>query len=261
MGIIDGNELDASLNIPLYYQLVIIFKRLILNGTLQEGDALPSELELCGHFGISRSTVRQAFAALEKEGIVVRKRGKGTFVSKPKLNRRLKNLYSFSEEMKMAGRRVQSKTLAFELLDSPQEDLMSRLNLRSGDKVYKMVCLQIVDKDPMILETVFVPEKFCQGLTAQDVENKPLYSDILQGEHGVKAARATETYECTVVDKNEAVLLNCKPNSGAFFVQRVSYTEKDEIFELALMLVRGDKCRYEIELKRDDISLMQTFNY
>jgi GntR family transcriptional regulator len=259
-GIIDGNELDASLNIPLYYQLVVIFKRLILNGTLKEGDVLPSELELCERFGISRSTVRQAFASLEKEGIVERHRGKGTFVSTPKLSRRLKNLYSFSEEMKMTGRRPESQTLAFELLERPQRDLVGRLKLNSGDKIYKMVRLRIADGEPIILETVFVPEKFCPGLTAEELEEKTLYHDILLGEHGVRAARATETYECTIVDKNEAELLKCKPMSGAFFVQRLSYTEKDEVFELALMLVRGDKCKYEIELGHDDVSVMRTFD-
>ena len=252
------NELDTNSDIPLYYQLVVIIKRLITSGALTEGDILPSELELCEKFGISRSTVRQSFAALEKEGLVDRHRGKGSFVSSPKLNRRLKNLYFFTDEMKAMGLRPESKVLDLELLDPPTDDLVKRLGLSENDAVYKIVRLRIANGEPIILETVFIPYKYCPGITSEFLETKSLYKDILW-KKGIQVAKATETYECTVIDKNEASLLGCQPGSGAFFVQRVSETDTGEIFELALMLVRGDKCKYEIELMPDDISVKRRF--
>ena len=68
-----------------------------------------------------------------------------------------------------------------------------------------------------------------------------------------------ESYEATVIDKNEAELLHTRPGSGAFFVQRISENEAGDIFELALILVRGDRCRYEIELEPDNVSVQRKF--
>ena len=74
------SKLSLSSNIPLYAQLVGIIKREISSGALKIGDLLPSEAELCRALDISRNTARQAIGELEDEGLVVRKRGKGTFV-------------------------------------------------------------------------------------------------------------------------------------------------------------------------------------
>ena len=72
------SRLSLESDIPLYSQLVNIIKRNITAGTLNPGDQLPSESELCKNFDISRSTVRQAVSMLEDEGLVVRKQGRGT---------------------------------------------------------------------------------------------------------------------------------------------------------------------------------------
>lgn len=93
------NPLSLDSEIPLYSQLMGIIKRSITSGALKVGDLLPSEAELCRSYDISRNTVRQAIGALEEEGFVVRKRGKGTFVTDP--NTRRKGVqYSFSSRRK-----------------------------------------------------------------------------------------------------------------------------------------------------------------
>ena len=79
-------------NVPLYYQLESLIRRCISSGLLKPGDMLPSEMELCQNFSISRSTVRQAIGRLEEEGLVQRHQGKGSFVAEPKLHRRTENI-------------------------------------------------------------------------------------------------------------------------------------------------------------------------
>ena len=92
-----ASRLSMDSDIPLYTQLVGIIKQNISSGELNVGDLLPSEAELCRTMGISRNTVRQAIGELEEEGLVVRKRGKGTFVADP--NARGKCVrYSFTTE-------------------------------------------------------------------------------------------------------------------------------------------------------------------
>lgn len=252
------SELNTDSQVPLYYQLVVIIKRYITSGVLKPGDLLPSELELCEKLNISRSTVRQAFAALETEGLVLRQRGKGTFVSTPKLKRSLNNLYSFTAEMNELGLTPESETLAFERI-YPTGDLIARLRLKSTDYVFKMVRLRKADGEPLMLETIFVPEKFCPGLTKEMISSHSLYQTI---EHasGAKPARAVESYETTIIDKNEAALLHTRPGSCAFFVQRISENEAGDVFELALILVRGDRCKYEVELQPNAVSIQRKFH-
>ena len=102
-------SLSMASDIPLYAQLTGIIKNTITSGTLRVGDLLPSEAELCDKFEISRNTVRQAIGELEEEGLVVRKRGKGTFVADP--NARGKCVrYSFTTEISSLGK-VPSSTM------------------------------------------------------------------------------------------------------------------------------------------------------
>ena len=87
-------RLSMDSDIPLYAQLVGIIKRNISTGALAVGDLLPSEAELCRWMNISRNTVRQAIGELEDEGLVVRKRGRGTFGSRYQPPRRALLLYN-----------------------------------------------------------------------------------------------------------------------------------------------------------------------
>ncbi len=105
-------KLSLSSNIPLYAQLVGIIKREISSGALAIGDLLPSEAELCRALDISRNTARQAIGELEEEGLVVRKRGKGTFVADPNTNRRGVR-YSFTTEVSSLGKTPSSTLVDF----------------------------------------------------------------------------------------------------------------------------------------------------
>ena len=249
------SELDYYSQTPLYQQLITIIKRSIDSGTLKEGDMLPAEMELCERYGVSRSTVRQAFSALEQEGIIARYRGKGTFVTSPKLKRTLKNLYSFSAEMTMLGLESSSELLTFETIRATG-DLTERMKLREGEDVFKFVRLRRANGEPLMLETDFVPVRLCPQLSKEVLRDKPLYN-TLEKESGLKPARAVESYDVTTIDANEAELLNTRTGSSAFFVQRISEDAEGVVFEMAIMLVRGDRCRYEVELKGENISFLR----
>lgn len=247
------SHLAEDIDVPLYYQLVGIIKRNITGGILKPGDLLPSEAEICEIYRVSRSTVRQAFSALEAEGLIFRRRGKGTYISNQKLKRRLDNLYSFSNDMIQQGLTPRSKMLNFEKL-SPSIDLVKGLSL-AGDfeKVYKIVRIRIADEEPLLLETTFVPVKYCPFLEKEMLENDSLYR-ILREQATLNPFYAVETYEPVIIKKNEAKILNCKPGMCGYFVERTSYLETGEVFELTQSLVRGDRCRFEVELYKDIVN-------
>jgi len=72
--------IDRNSPIPLYYQLKQYFTKQMESGALHSGDRLPTEMELCEQFDISRAPVRQALSELAREGLIYRRAGQGTFV-------------------------------------------------------------------------------------------------------------------------------------------------------------------------------------
>ena len=149
-------RLSMDSDIPLYAQLVGIIKRNISTGTLAVGDLLPSEAELCRWMNISRNTVRQAIGELEDEGLVVRKRGRGTFVADPATNRRGVR-YSFTTEVSSLGKVPSSTLIDFDVI-VPSQAVCEKMELREGTPVYCFTRVRNVDGEPLILETSYYPE-------------------------------------------------------------------------------------------------------
>ena len=93
-----GNrKLNQDEMTPLYVQLMSEIEKDINSGIYKPGDRIMTESELAKTYGVSLITVRKAMGSLMEKGLVVRKQGKGTFVTKPKFSRNMKKLQSFSE--------------------------------------------------------------------------------------------------------------------------------------------------------------------
>ena len=92
--------LDERSPVPLYYQLQEIIRTRIEGGQWGPGQQLPPEADLCKEFNLSRGTVRQALADLVREGMLHRRRGKGSFVAAPKIQQDIQTLLGFSDYVK-----------------------------------------------------------------------------------------------------------------------------------------------------------------
>ena len=162
--------LSADDSLPLYLQLASLIRRCISSGLLKPGDHLPSEAELCRHFTISRSTVRQALKELEEQGLILRRQGLGSFVAEPKLYRRSENIYSFTSEAAAMGRKPGSRLLSFEVL-RPSAEIRRLMEI--GDEsveVYRFTRIRLVDEVPLMLETSYYPCYIYPGLTRELVQ-------------------------------------------------------------------------------------------
>ena len=250
------NTLSLDSDIPLYSQLVSIVKRNIAAGTLATGDLLPSESELCRTFDISRSTVRQAIGALEAEGLVVRKQGRGTFVAEPKVRRRTENVYSFTSEISSMGLTPSSTLIEYAVID-PTPDIVKVLELNGPDtKVYRFTRIRNVNGEPLILETSFYPRFIYPKLTRELLETHSFYS--LLYEVGVVPANAVDSYEAVPIGRKEAEMLGCNPGSCGFFVQRRTYTENGMCYEFTQSLMRADRVKLDVYLHKDGVSFTRS---
>jgi len=121
--------------IPAYQRIQGAIRKTIDNGSLRPGDAVPSERELARMHDVSLMTARHALATLEREGIVERRRGVGTFVASPKIH--FNKLMSYTEQMGSRSLVAGSKILFAKIVDSEQE-ATARLSLSPKSKVIKL---------------------------------------------------------------------------------------------------------------------------
>ena len=160
--------IDKSSPIPVYYQLKEAIQKKITEGVWKVGQCIDSERELSETYGVSRMTIRQALGELVQEGILIREKGKGTFVCEPKVKQ--KDMMSFSEIIKRTARTLETKVIEFEKINTP-EDLV---DIFSFDEVYKINRNRIVDGECIANEIVFIPVDYC-GFIDNDKLKGSLY--------------------------------------------------------------------------------------
>src|ERR1700693_551107 len=104
---------------PAYKKIQATILKRIESGHLKPGDAVESERELAKIHRVSLMTARHALTVLEREGMVQRRRGAGTFVAPPKIH--FNKLTSFTEQMAGRSLAVSSKLLSLGVIDTEQE--------------------------------------------------------------------------------------------------------------------------------------------
>ncbi len=190
---------------PLYLRIARELRARIENGSYAEGHRLPTETELCDEFRVSRITVRQALTLLERERLVSRERGRGTFARR-RLVRDLRPLYSFTEDMRRAGREPASVLLSSGEAEADGYEI-ERLALDPvGSSVYRLVRLRVADGVPVLLERTSLPAALVPGFDLAEPARDSLYS-TLADRYGLVPAAGTETYEAVILNAEEAGIL------------------------------------------------------
>ena len=114
-------DIDKQSRLPLYFQLEELIKKAISTGELKPGDMIPTEWEIIDYFKLSRTTVRQALSDLVNENLLYRKKGIGTFVSKPKIDLQyMGNMVSYNEQITSMGLTPSTKVLKFEVITADE---------------------------------------------------------------------------------------------------------------------------------------------
>jgi GntR family transcriptional regulator len=179
------------------------------------GDSLPSEIELCSRFSVSRMTVRQALANLEQDGLVDRVRGSGTFIAARPMHRREGVLMSFTEDMVLRGLVPSSFLISARKAKATRADASS-LGLREGDAVIRIERVRLADGLPIAIEVVALPASFADILD-EDLESGSLHLFLRQRGRGPTDAWSWVT--ARLATAMEAKRLDL-PKSSALLVER-----------------------------------------
>ena len=212
---------------------------------LSIGDAIPSERQLSADLHMSRLTVRAALDDLVRDGLLVRRRGSGTFVGEPKIAQEL-TMTSFSEDMRRRGMVPANKTLSLVVVQAGAH-LGRLLNVSPSEPVVVFKRLRLADRETMAIETLHVRESLIPGLTAEDLEQHSFY-ELLDDRYGVIMAGGTQTIEPTVTNEEESAALGVPLHSPAFLFERTTRTAAGDVVEYVRSIYRGDRYRLVTEL-------------
>jgi len=234
--------------IPLYYQLETILRKRISSGELARGDLLPSEEALAKEYSLSRITVRQALSSLESDGLIVRKRGKGTFVSKKHTYLESPKFTGFIEDLISMGIRTKSKILDISMVEGPQ-NIQEHLELEVGTQLFRIEKIRLVEGSPFSYVLNYLPPDIGQKIKKEDLIAKPLLM-ILEDDLGIKATEAVQSIEATIADTHVASLLGIRVGDPLLKGERTVFDVNHRPVEYVSVLYRADKYFYTVNLRR-----------
>ena len=247
---IDTFHMNEQNGQPIYEQLIAYFRHMIQSGELKVGEKLITEGEICELLEISRTTVRQSMDKLVGDGLIVRQRGRGSFVADSKLQRPINYLYNFTENMNKLGV-TPSSIILKSSVDFVNDSVREKLSLPlSQDKVFHLTRLRCADQEPMLFEDTFIPYYFCDGIEKVDFSFTSLYQTLKQS-YSLDLYHATETIEAIIISEAEAALLKCKPKIAGYKITRISHLISGYAFEYTTSITRADRCSYQLELYND----------
>jgi GntR family transcriptional regulator len=221
-------------NMPAYQRIQGAIRKRIEAGQLHPGDAVASERELARIHQVSLMTARHALASLEREGVVERRRGIGTFVATPKIH--FNKLMSYTEVMASRGLLARSKVVYAGVLTNENE-IAARLSLPSGSPLVKVERVRLAADEPFALEASYLSAEEFSGLAEAVSERNSLFA-ALERDYGVELAYADEEIDATAVDVRTAKLLAVPRGTPLLRIRQLIYTTKGKaaIYVLGLYL-------------------------
>ncbi len=242
-------SIDFQSHNPFYLQLIELLKFQIQDGTWQPGDQIPSEQELCSAYEVSRTVVRQALRDLEVDNIITRRKGKGTFVAKPKISEGLiQKLTGFYQDMVEKGLTPGTRVIHQRIISATNK-IAKYLDITIGTEVVDICRLRFINDEPIQLVTTYIPLRISPNLATVDLTNRSLY-EYLENENKIKIARGTRYLEAVLASEEEAALLEIEEGDPLLMLDSVSFTETGQVIEYYHAVHRGDRARFEVDLVR-----------
>jgi GntR family transcriptional regulator len=212
----------------------------IQHGLLRPGEKVGAERELAEKLGVSRSTVRQALAALETARVVRRVpgRGGGTFVSSQKVERDLSRVVGVPALLRAQGMTSGSRIINTAIAEA-DEETASALEIGPGSYVVDVVRIRLADGLPISLEHVRLPaERFPRLL---DLPLGGSLYDLLEEHYDTVPGEAEEHIEVVAAGDDEASILGTEAGAPLLSITRTTKDADGAVFEYSHDLFRADR--------------------
>lgn len=235
--------LDKNSSVPIYVQLEEYIKKKIKERVYLPGQSLPTERELTELFGVSRMTIRQAISNLVHQGVLYKIPGKGAFISKEVIEKKLE-IESFSEDMEKRGLIPSSKVLYFEKI-IPNSEIKLKLQLSENEEVYFINRLRLANNEPMALEFCYLPEKYFNNLMKYNLVQCSLYK-LMKEEYNVNFNYMKQNIKAINMSKKEAETLLGKTKGFGLVSLKTIYNEEEQPIEYTKTIYNPDRYSFDM---------------
>lgn len=235
--------------IPLYLQVKEkILEDIKLN--YKVNDIIPAEGQLEKTYNVSRITIRKAIEVLEKDNVVIKKQGKGTFVSEKKVLYDANSIGSLTQRLSKQKHLLTTKSISFEIIENEHfvKDLLECSRLLCIKRV------RLLDEVPFALMTNYFDIN-----TVPDIDKKlnleSLYS-FLKEEYNIEFQNAEEIVEAIAANEEDSKKLNIKEGSPLLSLKRLSFDQHNKPIEYSNLIIKGDMYKHKIILSNEKMSNM-----
>jgi GntR family transcriptional regulator len=239
-------SIDHKSPVPLHIQAEALLRKLIAEEEYQKGKIIPNEVELAKKLAISRTTLRQAINKLVFEGLLVRKKRKGTRVAETPVSSKSNNWLSFSQEMKLRGIPIRN----FELhvtWEFPDEAIADFFEMKTDRQVLKMERVRGRPDEPFVYFVSYFHPRV--GLTGDEDFKRPLY-ELLETDYSVIASLSKEEISAVAADAFLANKLRIDVGDPVLFRKRFVYDQGERPIEYNLGYYKAGSFIYTVESTR-----------
>lgn len=229
---------------PRYLGVARALETELTNGTVQAGDRLPAERELCRRLQVSRVTIRRALAELRGRGLIDSAGSRGWFAATRSVGE-TNVLISFSDMARSRGLRPSSRVLESAMRPSTLQEA-EQLSLAPGAPIFQLRRLRFLDDVAVGVEATRIPVAVAPVLADSDFSLASLY-DALRAA-GVIPTRADYDIQAVAADPDQAMLLGVGPGAPLLRLRAVTFDQSARPIELSRSLFRGDRYRFRTTL-------------
>ena len=239
---------DSNNRLPLYAQVENVIIGRISDGSLPPGTRLPSEDSLVQEYAVSRTTIRAAIQSLVQRGLVEIRRGKGTFVTLPKITQELTELSGFVEDMQAIGRKPTARVIGKEVVTA-DATVARHLALTKGERVVRIRRVRLADRVPLSFDETYLPLEIGKKIITNNLKAEPIFS-LLERKYDVALIEAEYKLDAVAADTEVAAALKVKQRSPIFRIERTSYSTGSRPVDYERLYYRGDLVRFVTRLAR-----------
>ena len=240
-------KINKELPVPFYYQMVQILREAIedYNSASPDDEAVfPSESDLSEYFQVNRGTVRHALDMLEREGLIYRERGRGTFLRRRRVELDLTQLCSTTEDLKLRGWEPGSRLISLKSVPA-RAHIQHHLALPEDSLVWEIFRLRTADDEPISLQWSYIPSSLTPALDQADLTGSLYY--ILKNRYGIELKTAQQIVRTRLTTAEEAQLLQTPPCAPVFDFSRTTCDQAGRPVEYLEAIWRGD--RYDLHVR------------
>lgn len=227
-------------SMPLHHQIERLLRSKIESEQWKSGDRVPTEIQLADQFNVSRTTIRQAMAALNRDGLITRRRSSGTFVS---LTRSVAKPASTIKSLLM-GYEAKVRVIEASTASAPSR-VAEFLGVARGQPVRRFIRVEYADGAPLAVLFNYMQPDLGRRITRKDLNKHSMLECLLALK--VQFGTVRHSIQARMPDEEVATLLQIDLTEPTLFWQEQMFDRSNEPLQLCDMYYRADRCRYEIE--------------